>query len=157
MSNVRWLRGKDFENEIRRSCSVLPDTWRLRITDGMCSGPRPADMLLITPYANYLMELKRRVNKHFHLKYLEKHQIEGLMKFGELKGPNFGLVLFSIERDKTCETYAVDIKEAVEYCQQHNVMSIPYEVVSDNFVKLPEITVDGERAWDLQPMLEVFS
>lgn len=158
MGNVRWQRGKIFEDEIRRSCTLIEDSWRLRLTDGRCAGPRPADMLLITPDGNYLMELKRRACKNFHLKYLEKHQIEGLLKFSEMRGPNYGLVLWSVLTADMCRTFAIDIKEIIDYCEKKGVLSIPFEdvVESINAVELKEITVEGERAWDLQPMLEVF-
>ena len=81
MGLVQYIEGKAFEDEVRRSWSVIPDSWLLRITDGKKTGPRPADFIAITNKCNFLIEAKKREALTFNRYTVETHQIKSLLDF----------------------------------------------------------------------------
>ena len=69
MGLVQYIEGKAFEDEVRRSWSVIPDSWLLRITDGKKTGPRPADFIAITNKCN-----RKYVLQKSYVRYSSLHR-----------------------------------------------------------------------------------
>lgn len=112
----RRERGNEFQEEIRYSWRYVPNTWRMRISDGV-GGTRPADELVLTTDANILAEHKRTEGSRFELSFLRPNQIRGLIDFDEVIPKNRGLVFVSfhnpaVERD---EAYVIRLVTILRY------------------------------------------
>lgn len=90
----RQQRGQDFQDEIRRSWRLVPNSWRMRIADGR-GGTRPADEIILLNDVNILAEHKRTQGDRFELSFLEVNQIKGLLDFDQVIARNKGLVFVS--------------------------------------------------------------
>lgn len=150
MGNAQRIIGICFEDEIRKSCMLIPNSWRIRLTDTN-AGPRPADTLLITEQANYLIEIKFRQSDTFRLGYLEEHQILGLAKFEKTCKRNHGIVVFGA--GGVNEVYALSIRDIAKLMLNEKRTSLNYTELNQRAVRIPQIEND---LWDLR-VLEAFN
>lgn len=154
----RRQRGEYFQAEIRRSWRLIPNCWRLRITDGVNrTGTRPADDLILLEHINVLCEEKRTASDRFELSFLRPNQVRGLLEFDAALERNRGLVFISFLSDTVDAAYAIRLTEAAAYMKAQGRQYVTLEELQQNkipCVSLPvvEVEQDGElkRAYDLK-------
>lgn len=156
---IKYQRGEDFQNEIKRSWPLVPNTWRLRINDAG-GGSRPADELVITPQYNVLAELKRTDKDAFHLSFLRPNQVKGLLNFELPMERNLGLVYCSflaMDTDED-ETYAFRLSTGVKFMQRVGRQQITLKELR-GFDGIPaiylprQINEAGEAYYDLERLV----
>lgn len=160
----RRLRGENFQEEIRRSWRLIPNCWRLRITDGVNrTGTRPGDDLILLEHINILCEEKRAADDRFTWSLLRPDQRKGLREFEAALQRNRGLVFISFLYDTVDEAYAFRLVEAAEFMGTQGRQYITlaeFQQQKITCVPLPLITVDerGEmvRAYDLKGVQECY-
>ncbi len=151
----RRNRGKDFEQIVRRSWSLVPNIWRMRIADGG-GATRPADEIVITPTENFLIEMKRTNTDRFSLDFLREGQIKGLINFDNATDRNYGIVLISFSTENIDEVFAFRLITALDYLISKKSKSIAIsEFQSNRFpsLKIPKITFNHMLYYDLKGML----
>lgn len=149
-------RGKEFEEEIRRSWSRVPNVWRLRIADGG-GASRPADELVLTPSGNLLIEMKRTEYSSFGMSFLRTGQIKGLLEFEHVLPQNYGLVFVSFLGDIRDEVYAFRLFTALQYMREVQRRSISIKSFHEGGIaawRLPLCCESGERYYDLKGLME---
>lgn len=154
----RRQRGEDFQEELRRSWRLLPNLWRLRITDGSGLGTRPADELVITEKVNLLCEAKRTDSDRFLLSMLRPDQRTGLLKFEQAVSRNRGYVFISFLNEAVDVAYAFRFLDALLYMRQQNRQYITLEELQQGkieAVNLPRIYIDEELGYDLKGVVEL--
>lgn len=160
----RRQRGEDFQTEIRRSWRLIPNCWRLRITDGVNrTGTRPADDLILLEHINILCEEKRTASDRFELSYLRPDQVKGLLEFEATLERNKGLVFISFLNPPVDVAYAFRLTDAAVYMQQQERKYITLDELQQQkitCVVLPvtHIEQDGKelRAYDLKGVQECY-
>lgn len=112
----RRQRGNDFQDEMRKSWRLVPNSWRMRIADGGGS-TRPADEIILTPDVNILAEHKRTEGRKFELSMLRAPQLQGLVDFDSVIDRNYGLVFVSFHNPAQGldECYAIRLITALQY------------------------------------------
>ncbi|WP_371374472.1 hypothetical protein [Sporomusa aerivorans] len=115
----RQQRGDDFQKEIRRSWRLIPNVWRMRITDGG-AGTRPGDEIVLTSKANFLVEMKRTMGDRFELSMLRPNQLHGLRDFDRALPNNIGLVLVSFLNPQIDDAYAIRLATLERHLHQLN-------------------------------------
>lgn len=154
----RRQRGENFQTEIRRSWRLIPNCWRLRITDGVNrTGTRPADDLILLEYINILCEEKRTASDRFELSYLRPDQVKGLYEFEATLERNRGLVFVSFLSETLDTAYAFRLWEAITYMHEQGRRYITLEELQQakiTCVHLPTIAIEQsgrvERAYNLK-------
>jgi hypothetical protein len=139
----RRQRGEDFQDEIRRSWPLVPNSWRLRIADAG-GGTRPADEITLLPGCNILAEMKRTTKPDFWLNFLRSNQIKGLLDFERVLDRNYGLVYVSFNRPNTDKAYAFRLSTAIKYMQREGRRYIFQEELTRKLIPnipLPRIQV----------------
>ena len=118
LQRERRQRGEDFQAEIRRSWSEIPNCWRVRIPDGAAT--RPADELILTESANILAEHKRTKSRKFELSFLRPNQVLGLVDFDQVISRNIGLVFVSFHNPEQGldKAFAIRLITALKYMQK---------------------------------------
>lgn len=152
----RRNRGKEFEEEIRRSWSRIPNIWRLRIADGG-GASRPGDELVLTPYGNLLIELKRTEEPVFRLDFLRTGQIKGLLEFEHVLPCNYGLIFVSFLDVTRDEVYGFRLFTALKYMRETQRKSIPIQTFRSSSMpscKLPLYPASYERHYDLEALIK---
>lgn len=124
MANISSKVGKAFENDFARSC---PDNMLLvRLKDGKGYGKNPADYILLSKHAGYLLELKTTKEKRLPKANIREHQLVILSEASKL-----GLHAYFIINFRTFdETYLVPgnvLEQAFE-----GKKSIPIQWFRDN-------------------------
>lgn len=160
----RRQRGEDFQNEIRRSWRLIPNCWRLRITDGVNrTGSRPADELLLLESINILCEEKRTAGDRFELSFLRPNQLRGLLEFDAVLPQNKGLVFVSFLNADTDTAYAFCIADATAYMKEQDRQYIALEEFKQQKIKcvhLPVIVVtdkdEQKKGYDLKGVQECY-
>lgn len=150
-------RGEQFQQEIRLSWSLVPQSWRLRIADGRGSS-RPADELVLLDGCNLLLELKRTTYAGFKLSFMRTNQIKGLLDFERAVPNNRGLVLVSIINDDHDTTLAFRLSQVMKWMQERGQEHVKLEdfytgqipfihlFLHEDYSHLPE----GERIYDMR-------
>lgn len=156
MGVIQYIEGKAFEDEVRRSWSVIPDSWLLRITDGKKTGPRPADFIAITNKCNFLIEAKKREALTFNRYTVETHQIKSLLDFDKIGENNRGVILFCAKTSTVHKTFAIHIYDYITFFKEGRY-SVSINELKEKAVELRKIKVQGQVAWDLTPMLKEFT
>lgn len=154
----RRQRGEDFQDELRRSWRLLPNLWRLRITDGSGLGTRPADELIITEGVNLLCEAKRTDGDRFLLSLLRPDQLKGLLKFEQAVSRNRGYVLISFLNEAVDAAYAIRLVNALRYMKEKNRQYITLAELQQGkaeAINLPRISIDEELGYDLKGVVEL--
>lgn len=154
----RRQRGEDFQEECRRSWRLVPNLWRLRVTDGKRLGTRPADELILVEKANILIEEKRTEGDRFLLSMLRTDQLKGLLKFEQALDRNYGYVLVSFLNEAVDAAYAIRLIEAMKYMKQKERQYITLaelQLGEVQAIHLPRITIDGERGYDLKGVADI--
>lgn len=161
----RRQRGEDFQDEIRRSWRLIPNCWRLRITDGVNrTGSRPADDLVLLEGINILCEEKRTAGDRFELSFLRTNQLRGILEFDAVLPRNRGLVFVSFLSDNADAAYAFRLTDAVAYMREHERHYITLSELQQQEVScvyLPRITLEDEngcpvRGYDLKGVQECY-
>nr|WP_092074976.1 hypothetical protein [Dendrosporobacter quercicolus]NSL49607.1 hypothetical protein [Dendrosporobacter quercicolus DSM 1736]SDN24707.1 hypothetical protein SAMN04488502_11563 [Dendrosporobacter quercicolus] len=129
-------RGQEFQDEIRRSWRLVPNVWRMRISDGRGS-TRPADEIVTTANGNFLIEAKRTQGDKFELSFIRPNQFRGLLNF-EVIPRNFGLVFVSFLSKDIDEAYAFRLSTVIKYMQERRFRYIARNILK-NFVTMPAI------------------
>lgn len=154
----RRERGEAFQLEIKRSWKLLPNLWRLRLTDAVGRiGTRPADEVVLTDRVNYLVEEKRTNGNQFTLSMLRPDQLKGLLEFEQALERNRGYVFVSFLNETTDEAYAFRLVDALVFMKQKNRRYINLEELHSGAIEviaLPLIEIDGERGYDLKGVLD---
>jgi len=154
----RRERGEAFQLEIKRSWKLLPNLWRLRLTDAVGRiGTRPADEVVLTDRVNYLVEEKRTNGNQFTLSMLRPDQLKGLLEFEQALERNRGYVFISFLNETTDEAYAFRLVDALVFMKQKNRRYINLEELHSGAIEviaLPLIEIDGERGYDLKGVLD---
>lgn len=154
----RRERGEAFQLEIKRSWKLLPNLWRLRLTDAVGRiGTRPADEVVLTDKVNYLVEEKRTNGNQFTLSMLRPDQLKGLLEFEQALERNRGYVFVSFLNETTDEAYAFRLVDALVFMKQKNRRYINLEELHSGAIEviaLPLIEIDGERGYDLKGVLD---
>lgn len=124
----RNQRGQDFQEEIRRSWSHIPNCWRLRLKDGP-GGTQAADELTLLQDVNILAELKRTEGQKFEYGFLRANQVTGLLDFDSCLDRNYGLVYVSFHNPAAGldEAYAIRLVTALRYMHRRGVKYISLE------------------------------
>lgn len=156
----RLDRGEQFQEEIRRSWRLVPNNWRMRVSDGGRGG-RPADEIVITEGPNILGEHKRLKYPKLALDDIRANQRTGLIDFDEAVSRNLGLVFVSfLDEDKGLDmTLAVRFKTACWYMAKKKKAHIKLvEFIGGTVpcVFLPLITSADERTYDLRGLIECY-
>ncbi|WP_371380870.1 hypothetical protein [Sporomusa aerivorans] len=136
LQKERHDRGEEFQNEIRRSWRLIPNVWRMRITDGR-GATRPADEIVTTINGNFLVEAKRTAGNKFELGFIRPNQFRGLLNF-EVIPRNFGLVFVSFLNKDIDEAFAFRLSTAVKYMQEYRYRYIARNVFKESMT-LPVI------------------
>lgn len=161
----RRQRGEDFQNEVRRSWRLIPNCWRLRITDGVNrTGSRPADDLVLLESINVLSEEKRTAGDRFELSFLRPDQFKGLLEFDAVLERNKGLVFVSFFNYHCDAAFAFRLTDAIGYMRQQNRHYITLEELQQQkitCVPLPVVTLTDEhgepvRGYDLKGVQECY-
>ena len=154
----RRERGEAFQLEIKRSWKLLPNLWRLRLTDAVGRiGTRPADEVVLTDRVNYLVEEKRTNGNQFTLSMLRPDQLKGLLEFEQALERNRGYVFVSFLSETTDEAYAFRLVDALVFMKQKNRRYINLEELRSGAIEviaLPLIEIGGERGYDLKGVLD---
>lgn len=155
----RQQRGDDFQNEIRRSWSFVPNIWRMRIKDGG-GGSRPGDEIILTSKFNILAEMKRTKGTHFNLGMLEPDQLRGLVDFDQVIERNYGLVFISFHNPKKelDEAYAFRILTALKYMKKKDQLHIHLDDFRENKITAVELPrkYGKEPYYDLQGVIQCY-
>lgn len=156
----RNQRGEDFQNEIRRSWPLVPNSWRLRIADAG-GGSRPADEITLLPGCNILAEMKRTEKPYFGLDFLRPNQVRGLLDFDRVLDRNYGLVYVSFlaEKGGWDLAYAFRLRTGIAFMRKHGIHSIPLASFIDETIQaieLPRLTINGEPGYDLGGLTECY-
>lgn len=153
----RRERGEAFQSEVRRSWKLLPNLWRLRITDSVSRlGTRPADEVVLTDRFNYLVEEKRTDGNQFTLSLLRPDQLKGLLEFEKALERNRGYVFVSFLSEDIDEAYAIRLLDALIYMKKQKRQYVSLEELRNkniDVISLPLIEIDGERGYDLKGVL----
>lgn len=153
----RRERGEAFQAEVRRSWKLLPNLWRLRITDSVSRlGTRPADEVVLTDRFNYLVEEKRTDGNQFTLSLLRPDQLKGLLEFEKVLERNRGYVFISFLSETIDEAYAIRLLDALIYMKKQKRQYVSLEELRNkniDVISLPLIEIDGERGYDLKGVL----
>lgn len=131
----RQQRGDDFQKEIRRSWRLIPNVWRMRISDGG-AGTRPGDEIVLTSKANFLIEMKRTVGDRFELTMLRPNQVHGLRDFDKTLPHNIGLVFVSFLNEHIDEAYAIRLTTLEHYLKQQNHRYVLRKTLRDSYVEI---------------------
>lgn len=154
----RRARGEAFQLECKRSWKLLPNLWRMRITDAAGRvGTRPADEVILTDRLNYLVEEKRTDSNQFTLSMLRPDQLTGLLKFENALERNRGYVFVSFLNEDNDVAFAFRIMDAMVFMKQRNRKYITLdEFLSGTFeaIALPRITIDDDPGYDLKGVLD---
>jgi len=153
----RRQRGEDFQNEIRRSWSLIPNSWRMRISDDC--GSRPADEIVVTPDFTALFELKRKSKLRLGLSDIRPSQIKGLWDYERIGGRNHGVILVSFLNSFTDEAYGMQIKWFLHRMEHTglNYVTINEMRAMVRGVKLPRLSIDGKPGYDLRELVKWLS
>lgn len=155
LQKERVVRGSQFEDEIRRSWRLVPNIWRMKISDGR-GGTRPGDNLILSAYGNVLSELKRTYSNAFHLYYLRANQAKALRDFDQIIQQNYGLVFVSFQNEAVDEAYAFRLITALEHIKAVNRQSIKLDEFQNQIipaVPLKRIFISGEPGYELRRLL----
>lgn len=135
----RRQRGHDFQQEVRNSWRLIPNTWQIVIKDGG-GGSRPADNLVLAQEINILQELKRTTSRKFELSFLEPNQIRGLIDFDQVILNNYGMVLVSFHNPEKGldDAYAIRLISALRYMNDKGRQFISLD-------ELPTATAGGRK------------
>lgn len=149
-------RGEAFQNEIKASWRLIPDCWRMRISDDC--GSRPADEIVILSEDRLLNELKRKSDGKLCVADLRTNQLGGLIDFMHAGGNNFGIVIVSFLDDERDIAYAIPISVFLNTCEKKNRMYMSsIELASSTYegkaVELPR-TAEFADCYDLKPLVE---
>jgi hypothetical protein len=160
LQKERQQRGDDFQNEMRASWRLLPNVWRLRLTDGGGSS-RPGDELILLDKISILAEHKRTYGDRFELGFLRPSQLKGLQDFDRVIARNLGLVFVSFlnEEKGTDEAYAFRLLRALHFMQQHERRYITRDELKSNYmpcIELPRLQDTQDRLYDLKGVLECY-
>lgn len=153
----RYQRGQDFQEECRRSWRLVPNLWRLRITDGGILGTRPADELILLEHINLLCEEKRTDGDRFTLSMLRTDQLKGLLKFEQALDRNRGLVLVSFLNEAVDAAYAFRLLDALLFMRQKGRQYITLAELQRGeieAIELPRITINEERGYDFKGVVD---
>lgn len=149
----RQQRGEDFQDEIRRSWSYVPGSWRIRIPDGG-GASRPADNIVLTQDVNILEELKRTAGDAFTLNMLRKSQVRGLVDFDAVIKRSYGLVYVSFlnTKEDRDEAYAFRLTTALRYMHGTGKRGINLgQLQSGNMPSIAlKLLDEPERTYDLK-------
>lgn len=149
----RDQRGRDFEEELRKSWLLVPNCWRFKLPDGR-GGTRPGDSIVLLEEANILLEAKRTAGDSFNLGMIRPDQFTGLLDFDRVVSRNYGLVFVSFDSDHLQEAYAFRLTTALAYMKKNRYKNIKHFIFRSNIVPavpLPIITLpDGSRGYDLR-------
>lgn len=156
----RQQRGEDWQDAVRRSWRLVPNTWRLRIPDGG-GGTRPADELVLTEEINILAEHKCTNSDRFQLAYLTPGELKGLMDFDLVISRNLGLVFihFLNEEKGIDEAYAFRITAAIMFMYDRKREYITLEEFRSGVplcIPLPRLEAP-EPTYDLKGVLTCYS
>lgn len=150
------IRGESFQEEIRRSWSLIPNCWRMRITDDC--GSRPADEIVILPHVNFLIEMKRKASDRLNLADLRTNQLSGLMDFEKAGDRNKGIVIVSFLNETSDFAYAVGLRDLLLYLNKMSQMFITQSDLASNLISfdLPRIEINEQRGYDLRRLVDWF-
>ena len=143
----RNARGEDFQQELRRSWTLIPG-WRLRIKDGRGSS-KPGDEIITLPTANLLIEAKRKSMPYLQLSDLRPNQLYGLRDFTKALPQNEGIVAVSILNDKLDECYLLPVRAMIETMKETGKLSIGRETLKAIALEVPRTTINGLPGYDL--------
>lgn len=149
-------RGEAFQNEIKASWRLIPDCWRMRISDDC--GSRPADEIVLLSEDRLLNELKRKSDGMLCISDLRTNQLGGLIDFMHAGGNNFGMVIVSFLDDEWDTAYAIPISVFLSTCEKKNRMYMSIaEIASSTYEgKAVELSRTAEFAdcYDLKPLVK---
>jgi len=156
-------RGEAFQNEIKASWRLIPDCWRMRISDDC--GSRPADEIVLLSEDRLLNELKRKADGMLCISDLRTNQLGGLIDFMHAGGNNFGMVLVSFVDDTYDTAYAIAISTFLNLCERKNRMYLSIKEISDAVyeglaVEIPRLASCQEKekflvdVYDLRPLVK---
>lgn len=148
-------RGEDFQDEMRRSWALVPNSWRLRITDAG-AGTRPADEVVLLKSCNILAEHKRTAGDKFELSFLRPPQIRGLLDFECVLQHNKGLVFVSFLNADTDRTLVFRLVDALRFMKREGKNHIKlgdFGSLFTQFVEIPLMEAE-KRTYYLQPVVD---
>lgn len=147
-----YRKGEEFQEEMRRSWSLLPN-WRHRLRDGR-GLENPGDEVILLNSCNILAEHKRTNGDQFKLSMLEESQKTGLLQFDNALDHNIGMVFVDFEEFGEC--YAFRFLKALQWMDKHGRKSVPLQVFRDKgfpmIFYLPRIKIDGKPAYDVRKL-----
>lgn len=153
----RRAKGEAFQLEVKRSWKLLPNLWRMRITDATGRvGTRPADEVVLTDRYNYLVEEKRTDGNQFTLSMLRTDQLKGLLKFEQALERNRGYVFVSFLSKDVDTAFAFRITDGLVFMKQRNRNYITLDEFLGGEVEaieLPRITIGEDPGYDLKGVL----
>lgn len=160
----RRKRGEDFQDELRRSWRLIPNCWRMRITDAAGRiGSRPGDDIILLEHINILSEDKRTAGDRFELSFLRPNQLKGLIEFDAVMERNIGMVLVSFLNEAVDLAFAFRLVDALLYMQVQNRQYITLEELQRQRLKsvpLPLIELNENnqpvRGYDLKGVIECY-
>lgn len=149
-------RGENFQEEIRRSWALIPNCWRMRITDDC--GSRPADEIVILPHVNFLIEMKRKADDRLNLADLRTNQIGGLIDFIKAGNKNVGMIFVSFLSESVDATYAISIRTFLQHLKKMDRLYMDRQEISEyqEAILLPRIMVDADPANNLRGLVDWF-
>ncbi len=137
----RRKRGEDFQYELRRSWRLIPNCWRMRITDAAGRiGTRPGDDIILLEHINILSEDKRTAGDRFELSFLRPNQLKGLLEFDGVMDRNIGMVFISFLNEAVDLAFAFRLVDALVYMKAQNRQYITLEELQQqkiNSIPLP--------------------
>lgn len=150
----RQQRGLDFQEELRRSWRLVPNSWRMRIPDGR-GATRPADELILLEGVSILAEHKRTEGDRFEFSFLEVNQVKGLLDFDQVLQTNVGLVFVSFLNEGQGRDLAVAFRllTAMQYMKEAGRKYITITELQNQVIPcvwLPRILLDDGPGYDLK-------
>ncbi|WP_371366256.1 hypothetical protein SRRS_06960 [Sporomusa rhizae] len=136
----RLKRGEDFQKEIRRSWRLIPNIWRMRITDGG-AGTRPGDEIVLTAIGNFLVEMKRTAGDRFELSMLRPNQLHGLRDFDRALPHNIGFVFVSFLNEHIDEAYAIRLSTLEKSLKQRNHRYVTRKTLKESYVEVGAVSM----------------
>lgn len=104
--------GKIFEHDFKSSCPG--DMFIYRVPDVKYGNKSICDYLLYTSPNLYTLELKTTKEKTFPFKNIAEHQLDNMVKFGEIEGVISGFVINFRQQEETYFVRGNRIQELID-------------------------------------------
>jgi hypothetical protein len=155
----RQQHGQDFQEEVRRSWRLIPNSWRI-FKPGSRS-TRPADELVLLQKCSLLVEEKRTQGDRFQLSFLRPNQLTGLINFERaIPDRNRGLVLVSFLNEKEGRdiAYGIQLTAAVKLMAhlKRKYLTLD-EIQRAGFPEMKRVQTDSGPEWDLKEVVYYYS